>query len=271
MDKLLPQTLPDGSSFEEREMFESWHADHHKVRSIILASMSNDVQKQYDRLDDVAPILQRMKEVYVILDGHTRYVATKEFFRAKMTEGSSMQEHGVKMLSLVDKLEDLKAGLENDTYIDVILQSLPPSYDPFIVNFNMNGLESGNGQGKEEDGYSAVVEGKRYCREKGHWKRDCPNLSSNQGMFVVKVNMITNSASWVLDTGCGAHICNDLQMLQRSRKLSKDEVVLKLGDGKTVAAEAVGIINLVISDRVRLGLKDCYFVSSMIKNIISIP
>ncbi|KAL0406243.1 UNVERIFIED_CONTAM: hypothetical protein Slati_3938200 [Sesamum latifolium] len=45
------------------------------------------------------------------------------------------------MLSLVEKLEDLKAGLNNDTYIDVILQSLPPSYDPFIVNYNMNGLE----------------------------------------------------------------------------------------------------------------------------------
>ncbi|KAL0329220.1 UNVERIFIED_CONTAM: hypothetical protein Sradi_4908700 [Sesamum radiatum] len=58
-----------------------------------------------------------------------------------MTKGSSMQEHGVKMLSLVKKLEDLKAGLENDTYVDVILQSLPPSYDPFIVNFNMNGLD----------------------------------------------------------------------------------------------------------------------------------
>ncbi|KAK4397648.1 hypothetical protein Sango_1240300 [Sesamum angolense] len=72
---------------------------------------------------------------------HTRYVATTKFFRAKMTEGSSVQEHGVKMLSLVEKLEDLKAGLENDTYIEVILQSLPLSYDPFIVNFNMNGLE----------------------------------------------------------------------------------------------------------------------------------
>ncbi|KAL0329145.1 UNVERIFIED_CONTAM: hypothetical protein Sradi_4901200 [Sesamum radiatum] len=119
-----------------------WHADHRKVRSIILASMSNDVQKQYDRLDDVASILQRMKEVYAIPDSHTRYGATKEFFRAKMTEGSSVQEHGVKMLSLMEKLKDLKAGLENDTYIDVILQSLPPSYDPFIVNFNMNGLEN---------------------------------------------------------------------------------------------------------------------------------
>ncbi|KAL0427149.1 UNVERIFIED_CONTAM: hypothetical protein Slati_2889700 [Sesamum latifolium] len=93
--------------------------------------------KQYDRLDDVALILQRMKEVYVIPNRHTRYVATKEFFRIK----SSVQEHGVKMLSLAEKLEDLKAGLNNDTYIDVILQSLPSSYDQFIVNFNMNGLE----------------------------------------------------------------------------------------------------------------------------------
>ncbi|KAK4409340.1 Copia protein [Sesamum angolense] len=241
------------------------------------------------------------------------------------------------MLSLVEKLEDLKVGLDNDTYIDVILQSLPPSYDPFIVNFNMNGLEKsinelvqyeatikkstpsvligeastsktkgkrvGCGKRKkgkakakiiivEKDAKSATVApvgmGKRkrrmgtqqqskandicaYCREKGHWKRDCPNLSSNQGIFVVEVNMVTNSASWVLDTGCGAHICKDLQMLQKRRKLSKDEVVLRLSDDKAVAAEAVGIINLVISDRVMLELKNCYFVPSMIKNIIFIP
>ncbi|KAL0378575.1 UNVERIFIED_CONTAM: hypothetical protein Sradi_3163000 [Sesamum radiatum] len=58
-----------------------------------------------------------------------------------MAEGSSVREHGIKMLSLVEKLEDLQAGLDNDTYIDVILQSLPPSYDPFVVNYNMNGLE----------------------------------------------------------------------------------------------------------------------------------
>ncbi|KAL0284349.1 UNVERIFIED_CONTAM: hypothetical protein Sangu_2831200, partial [Sesamum angustifolium] len=46
MDKPLPQTLPDGFSSEERETFERWHANHRKARSIILASMSNDVQKQ---------------------------------------------------------------------------------------------------------------------------------------------------------------------------------------------------------------------------------
>ncbi|KAL0325231.1 UNVERIFIED_CONTAM: hypothetical protein Sradi_5092400 [Sesamum radiatum] len=58
-----------------------------------------------------------------------------------MAERSSVQSHGVKMLSLVEKLEDLKGGLDNDTYIDVILQSLPPSYDLFIIDYNMNRLE----------------------------------------------------------------------------------------------------------------------------------
>ncbi|KAL0355510.1 UNVERIFIED_CONTAM: hypothetical protein Sradi_3997900 [Sesamum radiatum] len=82
-----------------------------------------------------------MKEVYAVPDRHIRHAATKAFFGTKITEGSSVREHGIKMLSLVEKLEDLQAGLENDTYIDVILQSLSPSYDPFVVNYNMNGLE----------------------------------------------------------------------------------------------------------------------------------
>ncbi|KAL0325116.1 UNVERIFIED_CONTAM: hypothetical protein Sradi_5080900 [Sesamum radiatum] len=58
-----------------------------------------------------------------------------------MIEGSSVQEHGVKMLSLVEKLKDLKTDLEKETYINVILQSLPSSFDSFIVNYNMNGLD----------------------------------------------------------------------------------------------------------------------------------
>ncbi|KAK4386148.1 UNVERIFIED_CONTAM: hypothetical protein Scaly_2218600 [Sesamum calycinum] len=45
------------------------------------------------------------------------------------------------MLSLVEKLKDLQADLEKKTCIDVILQSLPPSFDQFIINYNMNELE----------------------------------------------------------------------------------------------------------------------------------
>ncbi|KAL0462599.1 UNVERIFIED_CONTAM: hypothetical protein Slati_0147500 [Sesamum latifolium] len=103
--------------------------------------MTNDIQKQYDRHDDVQSIMLRMSQIYVVPDRHIRYAVIKASFGTKMIEGSSVQEHGVKMLSLVEKLKDLKANLAKETYIDVILQSLPPSFDSFIVNYNMNGLE----------------------------------------------------------------------------------------------------------------------------------
>ncbi|KAL0427625.1 UNVERIFIED_CONTAM: hypothetical protein Slati_2937300 [Sesamum latifolium] len=141
LDKPLPTALPEGSSLEERLTFEKWHEDNRKVRSIILASMTNEIQKQYDKLEDVPSIMLRMKDIYVVRDQHIRYATTKAFFGTKMTEGSSVHSHGVKMLSIVEKFEYLKAGPNNDTYIDVILQSLPPSYDPFIINYNMNGLQ----------------------------------------------------------------------------------------------------------------------------------
>ncbi|KAL0314017.1 UNVERIFIED_CONTAM: hypothetical protein Sangu_2246100 [Sesamum angustifolium] len=82
-----------------------------------------------------------MGQVYVVSNRHIRYAATKVFFGTKMIEGSSVQEHRVKMLSLVEKLKDLKTDLEKETYINVILQSLPPSFDSFIVNYNMNRLD----------------------------------------------------------------------------------------------------------------------------------
>ncbi|KAK4385624.1 hypothetical protein Sango_2686400 [Sesamum angolense] len=59
-----------------------------------------------------------------------------------MIEGSSVPEHKVMMLSLVERLKDLHADFEReDTYIDVILQSLSPSFDQFIVKYNMNGRD----------------------------------------------------------------------------------------------------------------------------------
>ncbi|KAL0302705.1 UNVERIFIED_CONTAM: hypothetical protein Scaly_3024100 [Sesamum calycinum] len=82
-----------------------------------------------------------MSKVYAVPNRHIRYATTIAFFGTKMIEGSFVQEHRVKMVSLMEKLKDLKPDLEKETYIDVILQSLPPSFDSFIVNYNMNRLD----------------------------------------------------------------------------------------------------------------------------------
>ncbi|KAL0444719.1 UNVERIFIED_CONTAM: hypothetical protein Slati_2194600 [Sesamum latifolium] len=181
-----------------------------------------------------------------------------------MTEGLFVQSHGVKTLSLVEKLEDLKAGLDSDTYIDVILQSLPPSYDPFIINYNMNGLEKTIHelinmliQYKATTHKSALAvlvgeastfkgKGKRagrWKRKKGKRKAVAATASAKGAPVAPKVKgkgkVGGSQRPKVLDTDCGAHIYNNLQVLERSKRLSKDEMILRLGDGKAVATEAV--------------------------------
>ncbi|KAL0463019.1 UNVERIFIED_CONTAM: hypothetical protein Slati_0189500 [Sesamum latifolium] len=59
------------------------------------------------------------------------------------------------------------------------------------------------------------------------------------------------------------HKSSPTQVLKRSRRLSKDEMILRLDDGKAVAAEAVGSLRLVVSNLIRIDLKDCYFVPIM--------
>ncbi|KAL0423377.1 UNVERIFIED_CONTAM: hypothetical protein Sradi_0872500 [Sesamum radiatum] len=86
--------------------------------------MTNDIRKQYDKLDDIPSIMLRIKEVFAVPGRHIRYATIKAIFGIKMAEGSSVQSHGIKMLFLVEKLKDLKTGLDNDTYIDVILHPI---------------------------------------------------------------------------------------------------------------------------------------------------
>ncbi|KAL0285562.1 UNVERIFIED_CONTAM: Retrovirus-related Pol polyprotein from transposon RE2 [Sesamum radiatum] len=168
------------------------------------------------------------------------------------------------MLSLVEKLEDLKAGLNNDTYIDVILQSLPPSYDPFIVNYNMNGLEKGKkGKGTAVTA-TASTGGAPPAAPKGKGKGKVGGSQRLKEMM---------SACIAKERGIGrgsVHNSSPTQVLQRSRKLRKDEMILRLGDGKAVAAEVIGSLRWVVSSHIRIDLKDLYFVPSMVKNIISI-
>ncbi|KAL0292717.1 UNVERIFIED_CONTAM: hypothetical protein Scaly_2580000 [Sesamum calycinum] len=193
LDKPLPTVFPEGSSPEERITFEKWLEDNHKVRNIILASMTKDIQKQYDSLYDVPLIMLHMKDVYAVPNRHTRYAATKVFFGTKMAERSFVQGHGVKMLPLVGKLEDLKAGLDNDT-----AEGAPTT-------------PTGKGKGKGKvRGYqrSKANDVCMHCQQNGHWKRECPQLLSKPSA-------------------------------EKKQRLSKDKIILRMGNGKAVAAEAV--------------------------------
>ncbi|KAL4318741.1 hypothetical protein GQ457_18G009140 [Hibiscus cannabinus] len=89
-----------------------------------------------------------------------------------------------------------------------------------------------------------------HCDKTGHWKEKCPIYledvkkakavgASVSGIYVIDVHMSTSS-SWVLDIGCGSHICTSVHGLHMRRNLAKGDVDLRVGNEERVAALAVG-------------------------------
>ena len=58
-----------------------------------------------------------------------------------MEENSSSSEHVLKMSGYYNRLNQLGVKLPDEVAIDRVLQSLPPSYKGFMMNYNMQGME----------------------------------------------------------------------------------------------------------------------------------
>ena len=81
--------------------------------------------------------------------------------------------------------------------------------------------------------------------------------------------MVVHFIVRIFDTGSVAHICNSIQGLQKVRKLAKNEVVMLIGNGAGIAAQAFGIMPLRLPSGFTLELSNCYFVPALCRNIIS--
>ncbi|KAK1628139.1 hypothetical protein QYE76_002454 [Lolium multiflorum] len=84
-----------------------------------------------------------IRELKVIFETHAAvesYEASKQFFGCMMEEGSSVSEHVFAMSGHARKLSDLGIVIPNQLGIHRVLQSLPPSYKNFVMNYNMQNM-----------------------------------------------------------------------------------------------------------------------------------
>src|SRR4051812_10624708 len=122
-----------------------------------------------------------------------------------------------------------------------------------------------------------------YCKGDGHWKRNFPkNLEDkkagkivrrDKGIFDIHViDLFLTSAgkkSWIFDTGSVAHISNSSQGLRNMRRLMKDEVTMRVGNGCRIEVVAVGTKHISLPSGLVLILNKCYYVPALSVNIIS--
>ncbi|KAK8600839.1 hypothetical protein V6N12_050687 [Hibiscus sabdariffa] len=327
IEEAVPNDPGPNASKADKDKFKKHMDDMVDVGCLMLATMTPELQKQHENM--VAyEMIQNLKEIYEGQARQERYETSKALFQCKMSEGSSVGAHVIKMMGYIQMLEKLGFTLNDELATDVILQSLSDSFNQFVLNFNMNEInktlpqllgmlrtaesnmkkggsksvlmvrvakEKGKKVAKSMGSVKTKPKGKEalkpkggdskdgkcfHCGKTGHWKRNCPIYledvkkakavgASVSGIYVIDVHVSTSS-SWVLDTGCGSHICTSVQGLHTRRNLAKGDVDLRVGNGARVAALAVGTYVLSLPSGLNLNLENCYFVPSLTKNIISV-
>ncbi|XP_019434372.1 PREDICTED: uncharacterized protein LOC109341037 [Lupinus angustifolius] len=90
---------------------------------------------------DPTEIIAHLKKMYGAQSRTTRYQLSKTLFRSMLNVNAQVGPHVLKMISLMEQLEKLGCKLGKELSQDLILQSLPESFSPFIVNFNMNNMD----------------------------------------------------------------------------------------------------------------------------------
>ncbi|KAK1608980.1 hypothetical protein QYE76_032653 [Lolium multiflorum] len=98
-----------------------------------------ELQKRFEHHDPC----EMIRELKVIFETHAAvesYEASKQFFGCMMEEGSSVSEHVFAMSGHARKLSDLGIVIPNQLGIHRVLQSLPPSYKNFVMNYNMQNM-----------------------------------------------------------------------------------------------------------------------------------
>ena len=82
-------------------------------------------------------MFQELKLIFQANARVDRHEVSDKFYSCKMEENSSVSEHILRMSGYTTQLG---VNLPVDSVIGRVLQSLPPSYKSFVMNYNMQGM-----------------------------------------------------------------------------------------------------------------------------------
>ena len=140
LKEALPAAPAQDASQDDKNVYATKVDDHTAVQCLMLTCMDIELQKRYENFT-VYDMVKQLNALYLKQARTERYEITKQLWECKMAEGSSISEHVIKLVGYAQRLSDLGFAIPATLGADILLASLPPSYNGFIMNYNMNGLD----------------------------------------------------------------------------------------------------------------------------------
>ena len=132
---------PENATEDEIKAYDKLVKADKMSRCYILASMANVLQHQHQSMVSAYDMLESLKEMFGEQNRAAKQTAMKTLLTTRMVEGSSVREHILKMISLLNELEILGANIDKESQVEMVLQTLPDSFQQFRLNYNMNKMD----------------------------------------------------------------------------------------------------------------------------------
>ena len=140
LERPIPEEPAANAPRAQRDAYTKHLDDSVNVGCLMLATMVPELQRALEHMEAYEMIVH-LKEMFQQQARQERFETTKALHSCKMAEGASVSAHVMKMKGYIDHLERLGFPISQELVTDLILNSLPESYDQFVMNYNMNNME----------------------------------------------------------------------------------------------------------------------------------
>lgn len=111
------------------------------TKCYMLPAMSNVLQHQHKDLQTTADIILNLEEMFGEKGRPARQATMRALMSTKMLEGTHVQKYVLMMMDHLNTLEILGASIDGERQIDIILESLPDSFNHLKLNYNMCNMD----------------------------------------------------------------------------------------------------------------------------------
>nr|XP_016459920.1 PREDICTED: uncharacterized protein LOC107783461 [Nicotiana tabacum] len=136
-----PKKPDEDATDDQVKSYDKWVKADEMTRCYILASMANALQHQLQSMGSAYDMLESLKEMFGEQNCAAKQTAMKALLNTKMAEGSSVRDHVLKMMGLLNELEVLGAVIDKESQVEMVLQTLPDNFQQFCLNYNMNKMD----------------------------------------------------------------------------------------------------------------------------------
>ncbi|KAJ4744212.1 Transposon Ty1-GR1 Gag-Pol polyprotein [Rhynchospora pubera] len=138
----IPSAPKDTDPKDKQEEYEKHVNDDMEMSVLMVAVMESELQKEFiDSGYGVFEMITRLKNMFQTKARTERARLIKAVANTRLAEGHEVGPHVMKMAGLFRQLEKLDTPFPTGAIQDFILNSLPPSFTGFVVNYRMNGMD----------------------------------------------------------------------------------------------------------------------------------